>query len=303
MKCNLCPRACNVDRNTDHGFCHSGQNATVARVAPHYWEEPPLSANCGSGTIFFGGCNLRCRFCQNYTISASGNGVEVTDQQLAKLLLYVNDMGVNNINLVTPQHFLPNIRSALSAVKSRLHIPVVYNTNAYERVEQLATLQGLVDIYLPDLKFCSSQLSYNMCGASDYFEVATAAISEMKRQQPNDVFDNGIMKRGVIVRHLVLPQCVEDTKLVLDWIAKYYPQCYVSLMAQYFVTHTDDKYPFLNRKLTKREYEAVTEYFFNVGLINGFSQDADSATEDYVPDFDTNAVRDIVQQADKIYQL
>lgn len=274
-----------------------GEHATLCRVGVHMWEEPPISGTKGSGTVFFGGCNLRCRFCQNNNISQCiTKGVEVTDRQLADVFLYLNDSGVVNINLVTPQHVLPNVRNALNMVKHRLTIPVVYNTNSYEYAHQLATLDGLVDVYLPDLKYCSSILSQRYSGVSDYFDIATKAICEMKRQQFNDVFCDGIMTKGVIIRHLVLPQATEDSKLVLDWIASNYPDCYVSLMAQYFPTHNDTVCRELNSKVSKRQYNNVVEYFFNVGLTNGFCQDADSATQDYVPDFDTKQVEKLLQQ-------
>ena len=190
MKCNLCPRNCNVDRTTKLGFCNSPSLANIYRVGTHHWEEPCISGTKGSGTIFFGGCNLRCRFCQNYQISRNGNGVLMDENQLADLFLRVADSGVHNVNLVTPQHYSDIIARALSKVKHKLSVPVVYNTNSYESVGALANLDGLVDVYLPDIKFVDATLSANLCGAANYFEVASKALGEMLRQQPQNVFDN-----------------------------------------------------------------------------------------------------------------
>ena len=291
MKCNLCPRNCNVDRTTKLGFCNSPSLANIYRVGTHHWEEPCISGTKGSGTIFFGGCNLRCRFCQNYQISRNGNGVLMDENQLADLFLRVADSGVHNVNLVTPQHYSDIIARALSKVKHKLSVPVVYNTNSYESVGALANLDGLVDVYLPDIKFVDATLSANLCGAANYFEVASKALGEMLRQQPQNVFDNnGILQKGVIVRHLVLPSQVEDSKRVLDFLANVDKQITVSVMSQFFVAQQDDKYAFLNRKLTNREYQNVVDYFFNVGLTNGYMQDVSSATQDYLPIFDTNQV-------------
>ena len=291
MKCNLCPRNCNVDRTTKLGFCNSPSFANVYRVGKHDWEEPCISGTKGSGTIFFGGCNLRCRFCQNYQISRDGNGVLMDDNQLANLFLRVADSDVHNINLVTPQHYSDAIARALEKVKHKLSIPVVYNTNSYESVGALANLNGLIDVYLPDIKFFDSTLSANFCGSSNYFEVASKALLEMLRQQPITIFDNdGMVQKGVIVRHLVLPGHIEDSKFVLDFLANLNKDIYVSVMSQFFVAQRDDKYSELNRKLTQREYDNIIDYFFNVGLHNGFMQELASATKDYLPNFDTNQV-------------
>lgn len=290
MTCNLCPRNCNVSRINDAGFCKIS-SLTVSRVAPHYWEEPCISGSKGSGAIFFAGCNLRCRFCQNYDITVTPHGKQVTPVQLAKLMLYLQSLGVANVNLVTAAHFLPQVAEALSLAKPKLHVPVVYNSSGYEKASAIALLQGLVDVYLPDLKFCSSTLSKNFANAPDYFQVATDAICEMRRQQPADIFDtDGYLQRGVVVRHLVLPGYVEDTKQVLDWLADFDKTLIVSLMAQYFVARTDDRYPELNRKLFRHEYDNAKQYFFNIGLINGYCQDASSATVDYLPSFDDSQV-------------
>ena len=298
MNCNLCPRNCNVDRQLKSGFC-GASDVLVSRVAPHMWEEPCISGQKGSGTIFFAGCNLRCRFCQNYDITVDPHGVSVTIEQLADLFLYVQSLGVANINLVTASHFADNVALALKLAKPHLTIPVVYNTSSYEKVETIRLFEGLVDVYLPDLKFCDQMLANNFASAPNYFDVATKAIAEMRRQQPVDRFDNGYMKNGVIVRHLVLPGCVEDSKRILDWLANFDRTIHVSIMSQYFPARTDALYPQLNRKLFKHEYQSVCDYFANVGLTNGFTQDVSSATVDYLPDFTDDDVIAILSNMHK----
>lgn len=301
MKCTLCPRNCNVDRNVNVGVCGT-RGIVLSRTAKHFWEEPCISGTVGSGTVFFAGCNLRCRFCQNYDITVQAHGVTVTPERLADVFLYVQDMNVANINLVTPSHVADGVVRALMKAKPKLKIPVVYNTSSYEKVTTLKALEGLVDVYLPDLKFCSGEVSRQMCGAPDYFEVATAAIAEMHRQMPQTVFNaDGYAEKGLIVRHLVLPSFVEDSKRILDWLAQLDKNVYVSLMSQYFPARRDDKYPQLNRRLYKHEYDSVLQYFFNVGLKNGFMQDVESACKDYVPLFDDAKVQKIVENAPKVF--
>ena len=290
MKCSLCPRNCNVDRAVQPGVCRT-DGVLLSRVARHDWEEPCISGDKGSGTVFFAGCNLHCRFCQNYDISVRPHGVHVSIEQLADIFLYIQQMGWKNINLVTPSHVSDKVATALQRAKPYLNIPIVYNTSSYEKVSALKALDGLVDVYMPDLKFCSTDVSQQLAGASDYFEVAIKAITEMRRQQPKEVFDSqGYLTKGVIVRHLVLPSFVEDSKKVLDWLSRFDKDIYVSLMSQYFPARTDDKYPQLNRRLYKHEYESVRQYFFNVGLHNGYCQDVASATIDYLPEFSDDTV-------------
>ena len=301
MKCNLCPRNCNVERTTRRGACRT-DGIQLCRVARHDWEEPCISGDKGSGTVFFAGCNLHCRFCQNYDISIFPHGVEVSIERLADIFLYIQDMGWKNVNLVTPAHFADKVAMALRLAKPKLAIPVVYNTSAYEKVSTLKSLDGLVDVYLPDLKFCSSEVSGLLAGAYDYFDVATKAIAEMRRQQPKDEFDSdGYMTKGVLIRHLVLPSYVEDSKRVLDWVAQFDSNAYVSLMSQYFPARKDETLPQLNRRLYKHEYESVKQYFFNVGLRNGYCQDVTSATVDYLPDFDDGAVGEILKKVPHIF--
>ena len=300
MKCTLCPRNCNVDRTTKTGVCRT-DGILLSRVARHDWEEPCISGDKGSGTVFFAGCNLHCRFCQNYDISVRPHGVEVSTEQLADIFMYIQQMGWKNINLVTPSHVSDKIAVALQLAKPYLNIPVVYNTSSYERVSALKALEGIVDVYMPDLKFCSTDVSQQLAGASDYFDVATKAIAEMRRQQPKDVFDSqGYMTKGVIVRHLVLPSFVEDSKQVLDWLSRFDKDIYVSLMSQYFPARTDDKYPQLNRRLYKHEYESVRQYFFNVGLHNGYCQDVASATVDYLPEFSDDTVLEALRSGIRV---
>ncbi len=274
----------------------------VSRIASHAWEEPCISGAKGSGTIFFAGCNLRCRFCQNYDITVQPHGVRFTSEQLADAMLYLQAQGNANINLVTPSHYLPQIVDALKLVKPLLHIPVVYNTSSYEKAQALQQLQGLVDVYLPDLKFNDRQVSQQLANAPNYFEVATMAIAEMRRQQPKDIFDqDGYITNGVIIRHLVLPTLVEDSKRVLDWIKNFDTHCYVSVMSQYFPARQDNTFAFLNRRLYKHEYQNVTQYFQNIGLHNGFFQQLDSATKDYLPQFSDSLATEILQTMPKIF--
>ena len=301
MKCNLCPRNCNADRSLNLGVCRT-DGVLLSRVARHDWEEPCVSGDRGSGTVFFAGCNLHCRFCQNYDISVQPHGVAVSTEQLADIFLYIQDMGWANVNLVTPSHFADKIAQALQLAKPHLRIPVVYNTSAYEKVAVLRLLEGLVDVYMPDLKFCSPSVSTKLAGAADYFEVATKSIEEMRRQQPRDLFDaQGYITRGMIVRHLVLPSFVEDSKLVLDWLARFDSNVYVSLMSQYFPARQDDELPQLNRRLYKHEYESVKQYFFNVGLTNGYMQDVASATVDYLPEFRDDTVLNALENSPRMF--
>ncbi len=301
MICNLCPRNCNVDRSVSLGVCKT-DNIIVSRVGRHNWEEPCISGDKGSGTIFFAGCNLHCRFCQNYDISVAPHGIEISTDKLADIMLYLQDTGVANINLVTPAHFADKVACALAKVKHKLCIPVVYNTSSYEKVEAIKLFDGLVDVYLPDLKFCDKSASKRYAGAEDYFDVATQAIAEMRLQQPRDVFDDdGYITHGVIIRHLVLPANVEDSKRILDWVVNFDKTLFVSVMSQYFVARTDKDCPELNRRLFKHEYESVVQYFYNVGLTNGYCQDYESATRDYLPNFDDDETERLLNAIPHLY--
>lgn len=272
----------------------------IARVGLHHFEEPCLSGERGSGTIFFSGCNLRCLFCQNFEISHGGKGLEVSEKQLVSLMLYLQDSGAHNINLVTPSNYTNLLKDTLKIAKSQLKIPIVWNSSGYETVQNLKKLDGLVDIYLPDFKYSDDDLAWQYSHAKGYRKVAFDAISEMRRQQPDDVFgDDGMMQKGVIVRHLVLPGALENTKGVLQDISSIDDTMYVSLMGQYFPTPNVENHPILSRRITEDEYDQATQAFFDAGLQNGFSQELDSATEEYVPDFDLQALQQILNETEK----
>lgn len=272
----------------------------IARVGLHHFEEPCLSGERGSGTIFFSGCNLRCLFCQNFEISHGGKGLEVSEKQLVSLMFYLQDSGAHNINLVTPSNYTNLLKDTLKIAKSQLKIPIVWNSSGYETVQNLKKLDGLVDIYLPDFKYSDDDLAWEYSHAKGYRKVAFDAISEMRRQQPADLFDgDGMMQKGVIVRHLVLPGALENTKGVLQDISSIDDTMYVSLMGQYFPTPNVENHPILSRRITEDEYDQATQAFFDAGLQNGFSQELDSATEEYVPDFDLDALQEILHETGK----
>ncbi|NPV53010.1 MAG: radical SAM protein [Firmicutes bacterium] len=289
-KCRLCPRRCRADRASgEMGFCGAGILPRVARAALHHWEEPCVSGTRGSGTVFFSRCNMRCVFCQNHRISHGGFGKEIAAGELAGIFLRLQARGAHNINLVSPTPFIPQITEALLAARAGgLTIPVVYNTNAYELPDALRLLDGLVDIYLPDLKYASDELAVRYSAAPRYFEFATQAILEMLRQVGPPQFDeHGLVTRGLIVRHLVLPGQVGDSRRVLDWIRANLPlEVYVSVMSQYTPMFRAKSHPELNRRLTREEYDDVLDHFVSIGLENGYMQEESSAREDFVPDFD-----------------
>lgn len=269
----------------------------IARVGLHHFEEPCLSGEKGSGTIFFSGCNLRCLFCQNYEISHGGKGLEVSESELVDCMLYLQDIGAHNINLVTPSNYTNLLQSTLEKAKTVVKLPIVWNSSGYETVANLRKMQGLVDVYLPDFKYSDNALAWEYSHAKGYREVALAALEEMRRQQPKDVFDNdGMMQKGVIVRHLVLPGQIENTVDALRDIASVDKSLYVSLMGQYFPTDNVKDHPTLSRRITQDEYDKAIDAFFASGLCNGFSQELDSATEEYVPDFDLASVRAILEK-------
>lgn len=290
MKCNLCPRQCNIDRDNLKGFCGVTNTIKIARAGLHYWEEPIISGDKGSGTVFFSGCNLKCVYCQNYDISHQAFGKEITVQRLADIFKELEEKGANNINLVTPSHYVDQIIQALQLYRPK--IPIVYNTSGYDKVETLKKLRGYVDIYLTDLKYVSSELSSKYSGAKDYFTVASEAIKEMVLQQPTNIYnDSDMLTKGVIVRHMVLPGCVEDSCKVLDWLKDTFgSDICVSVMGQYTPYFSSGHYPEIDRKLKPIEYKLVINHFNKIGLTNGFSQDLDSASEDYIPPFNLEGV-------------
>ena len=269
----------------------------IARVGLHNYEEPCLSGERGSGTIFFSGCNLRCLFCQNYEISHGGKGLEVSEDEFISCMQYLQDLGAHNINLVTPSNYANLLVSTLKKAKQTVKLPIVWNSSGYETVANLQKLEGLVDVYLPDFKYSDDALAWEYSRAKGYFEVAKKAIAEMRRQRPKDVFDtDGMIDEGVIVRHLVLPSQVENTRGVLNAIAEIDKDMYVSLMGQYFPTPAVQNHPTLSRRLTAEEYDEATETFFDAGLKNGFSQELESATEEYVPSFDIDLLKNILNK-------
>lgn len=272
----------------------------LARVGLHHFEEPCLSGERGSGTIFFSGCNLKCLFCQNYQISHDGNGLEVNENELVSLAKYLEDIGAHNINLVTPTNYANLLKDTLKRIKSEVKLPIVWNSSGYETVQTLKKLEGLVDVYLPDFKYSDDSLAWEYSHAKGYREIAYDAISEMRKQQPVDRFDDdGMMQKGVIVRHLVLPSALQNTRGVLEDIASIDKDMFVSLMGQYFPTENVKNHPVLSRRLTDDEYSEALDVFFDVGLHNGFSQELDSATEEYVPDFDLSVLKDLLAKCKK----
>ncbi|MEA5011755.1 MAG: radical SAM protein [Angelakisella sp.] len=289
--CTLCPRNCGADRTVAQGRCGGGGSARIARAALHQWEEPCISGTRGSGTVFFSGCPLGCCFCQNSTISARNDGKDISIQRLADIFLELQEAGAHNINLVSPTQYVPWIVNALTSVKAQLTIPVVYNTGGYERVVTLRQLEGLVDIYLPDLKFKSVELATKYCNAPDYFETATAAILEMFRQVgPLQYDDTGLLRRGLLIRHLVLPAGRRDSAAVLEWIGEHLPpsEILISLMSQYTPYETLP-YKELNRRISTYEYQSVVDKALELGL-DGFMQERSSAKEEYTPPFDCTGV-------------
>ncbi len=287
MICSICPRHCNVDRSVNLGFCQSPDNFRVARAALHFWEEPCISGKEGSGTVFFSGCNLKCIFCQNNEISAENKGVEISDDKLISIFENLISQGANNINLVNPTHYAKRLAKVLSRWKSP--VPIVYNSSGYEEVETLKALDGLIDIYLPDLKYIRAEKAMRYSKAADYFEKASAALLEMRRQV-EDKFDGDIMKSGMIIRHLILPQNTNSSIAVLDFIKSNFPNTFVSLMAQYTPCGDLSEFPEINRKITKREYEKVVNYALDNSFDKLFIQELSSADKSFIPKFDFTGV-------------
>ena len=289
MICKACPRKCGVDRSKKHGFCGAGESFVVARAAKHFWEEPPISGTNGSGAVFFSGCNLRCVFCQNFEVSRAECGKEITDERLTEIFDSLISEGAHNLNLVTATQYSERLSGILRAYHSP--VPVVYNCGGYESLETLRRLEGLIDIYLPDLKFFDPERSLRYCGAADYFETASAAILEMRRQQPEDIFEDGLMKKGLIIRHLVLPKNVNQSRRIFEWIKENLgAKTYISLMAQYTPCGKLESFPELQRKITRREYEKAVCFLEDLGFENVFLQELDSAAEQFIPAFDLTGV-------------
>ena len=295
MKCKLCPRGCNVDRDGGEiGYCGETSKIRVARTSLHQWEEPCITGKYGSGTVFFSGCSLKCIFCQNHNIADSSVGQVFTTQQLAEAFLRLQENKASNINLVTAGHYVKQIVPAIELAKEQgLHIPVVYNSSAYETVESLRMLNGIIDVYLPDCKFFSAEISENYAKTKDYFDVASKAIDEMVNQVGTPVFDEktGNMIKGVIVRHLVLPGHTKDSMAILKCLHETYGnQIFISIMSQFTPVIRQEKYLNLNRTVTKREYRKVLEYALLLGVENAFIQEGDAAEESFIPTFDCSFV-------------
>ncbi|MED9881114.1 radical SAM protein [Blautia sp.] len=295
--CNLCPRQCGADReNGKSGICGvSGKNMLAARAALHFWEEPCISGEKGSGTVFFSGCPLRCVYCQNYQIASTEVGMEISEERLKDIFLELQEKGAHNINLVTPTHYTPEIIRAIGKAKEQgLRLPVVYNCSGYEKVETLKTLKGIVDIYLTDFKYMEKETAVRYSKAPDYPEIARAALKEMMDQTGEAKFDeNGIMQSGVIVRHLLLPGHVRNARAVVKYVYETYGnQLYLSLMNQYTpLPQVKKEFPELDRRVTEREYQRLISYALELGIENAFIQDGKTAEESFIPMFDYEGIR------------
>ena len=292
-KCNLCPRNCLVDRTKTLGYCKATDKVKVARSALHYFEEPSISGSNGSGTIFFSNCNLKCCYCQNKEISTDGFGKEITIERLSEMMLELEEKHANNINLVTPTHYVPSIIEAIKlARKKGLSIPIVYNTSGYESVETLKLLEGYIDIYLTDFKYFDNKLGKYLSKCSNYFEVASKALEEMYRQTGKNKFNkDGLMTKGIIVRCLVLPTKSDDTKKIINYLyKKYQDNIYLSIMNQYTPVNFIKDYPYLNKTISEDEYNDVIDYAIDLGIKNAYMQEGGTCSESFIPAFDLEGV-------------
>lgn len=288
--CNSCPRQCNIDREKKTGVCGVPYGYKVARAALHFWEEPCISGERGSGTVFFSGCSLKCVFCQNFEISRNAFGKEISEERLIEIFRELEAQGAHNINLVNPTHYAHQLAETLGKYKPS--VPVVWNTGGYDSAENLAKLEGLVDIYLADIKYVSEAVSKKYSGAENYFRIASKAVLEMQRQVGSNVFDeNGMMQKGLIIRHLVLPGNVSQAMKVMDWVKENLPEeTILSLMSQYTPCGKASEYPTINRRLSEREYDLVLGYAEKLELENVFIQEIDSSSEEFIPDFDLTGI-------------
>lgn len=292
-KCNLCPRKCLIDRTKTLGYCKATDKVKVARSALHYFEEPSISGTNGSGTIFFSNCNLKCCYCQNKEISTDGFGKEVSIERISEMMLELEEKHANNINLVTPTHYVPSIIEAIKLAKSKgLSIPIVYNTSGYENVETLKLLEGYIDIYLTDFKYFDNNLGKDLSKCSNYFEVTSKTLDEMYRQTGKNKFnDDGIMTKGIIVRCLVLPTKSDDTKKIINYLyKKYQDNIYLSIMNQYTPVNYIKEYPFLNKTVSEDEYNSVIDYAIDLGVKNAYMQEGGTCSESFIPAFDLEGV-------------
>ncbi len=290
-KCLVCPRNCKTDRVRTTGICGVGKLPVIAKAFLHKWEEPCISGTNGSGTVFFSGCNLKCIYCQNYSISQECFGKQVTVEKLGQIFLSLKGKGAHNINLVSPTQFIPQIRETLEGVKN-LGIPVIYNTNGYENTASIKQLKGYIDVYMPDLKYIDNLYSYKYSGAKDYFERASEAIKEMYEQVGGVEFDDsGLIKKGLVIRHLILPGLSSESIKVLEWIRVNMPQdIVISVMSQYTPYYKAESCPEINRRITRWEYDRVVRHFLKLEFRHGYFQERDSACEEYIPDFNLEGI-------------
>ena len=290
--CELCPRRCGVDRNTDTGFCGAGREVRLALVSLHPWEEPCIAGDRGAGTVFFSYCNLRCCFCQNHEISHGGRGIAVTDERLAEIFLEQQARGAASLDLVTPTHYVPQILAALRQARERgFSLPVVYNSSAYETLETVESLRGSVDVFLPDLKYLEADTAGRYSQAPDYFAVASAALRRMVDIAGPPQLVDGLLRRGVLVRHMVLPGCRHESMRIVDWLWEQFGnQIYLSLMNQYTPLYRAAEYPEINRRLTTFEYDSVVNHAFDRGFRQCFIQEGQTASEKFVPTFDGKGI-------------
>lgn len=292
--CSICPRFCGVDRKSEVGFCGVPEQPKVAKAFLHMWEEPCISGTMGSGAVFFSGCNLKCIYCQNFDISQNNHGKIISIERLQEIFVELINKGAHNINLVSPSHYSCAIKQALLTLKQQgqLTVPVVYNSNGYEAIAALKSIEGLVDVYLPDIKYFSEKSSLKYSRAQDYPEVNKKAIIEMYNQVGSPVLDEtGLIQRGLIIRHLILPGHIKESINVLNWISENLPKSvYVSLMSQYTPYYDACKFPEINRPITKNEYEKVVNHLYKLGLEEGYIQERQSADIKYIPDFNLEGV-------------
>jgi len=292
--CTLCPRDCHVDRSHGQkGYCRETEELVVARAALHMWEEPCISGENGSGTVFFSGCSMGCVYCQNYNIAKGLAGKKITVERLADIFLEIQEQAANNINLVTPSHYVPQIIEAITLSREKgLDVPILYNCSGYEKLETLKLLDGYVDIYLPDFKYMSKEIAKKYSNVEDYFDYASAAIKEMVRQAGEPYFnENGLMTKGVLVRHLTLPGCLKDSKQIIKYLYETFGDTiFISIMNQYTPLSNVKQYPEINRKVTEQEYNELVNYAISLGMENGFIQLGETASESFIPEFNEEGV-------------
>lgn len=293
-KCMLCSRNCGVNRNNNElGFCKMGKDLMVARAALHFWEEPIISGEKGSGTVFFSGCNLKCVFCQNFQISTNNFGKKITTERLSEIFLELQSQGANNINLVTPTHFIPQIIEAITLAKAKgLNLPIVYNSSGYEKIETIKLLKGYIDIYLPDFKYFDDRYAIKYSKCPNYFEYASKSIAEMISQTGKPVFNSeGLLVKGTIVRHMMLPGLLEDSKKIIHYLVENYnDNIFISIMNQYTPTNNIQKYPEINCTVSNEEYDSLIDYAIDIGIKNGFMQEGETQKTSFIPEFDTTGV-------------